>query len=86
MQRRCRHHGRCYALADEAVRGIDRRVAMIEQSVFGQSYTNRPLADRVSRLEKKMIPSQHHWGNNGLPPESIISGQSSMSRTLSRIL
>jgi hypothetical protein len=49
------------------VQGIDQRVATMEQSVFGQSYTNRPLADRVSRLEKKMVPYEHNLGSNDLP-------------------
>jgi hypothetical protein len=50
-----------------SVQGIDQRVALMEQSVFGQSYSNRPLADRVSRLEKKMIPYEHNLGSNDLP-------------------
>ena len=49
------------------VQGIDQRVSTMEQSVFGQSYSNRPLADRVSRLEKKMIPYEHNLGSNDLP-------------------
>jgi hypothetical protein len=49
------------------VQGIDQRVATMEQSVFGQSYSNRPLADRVSRLEKKMVPYEHNLGSNDLP-------------------
>ena len=49
------------------VTATDQRVAIMEQSVFGHSYANRPLAERVLRLEKKMIPYEHDLGNQDLP-------------------
>jgi hypothetical protein len=47
--------------------GTAPRTTIMETAVFGHSYPNRPLEERVHRLEKKMIPYDHNEANKNLP-------------------
>ncbi len=41
------------------VKGIEQRTSTLEKFVFGHEHFGKPLAERVARLEKKLVPYEH---------------------------
>ncbi len=46
--------------------GIEDRTNAMEKFVFGREHSDRPLEERVARLEKKLAPWEHHEGSQDL--------------------
>ncbi len=42
------------------VTGTDQRLSAMEEFVYGHNYVNRPLQDRLARLEKRLVPYEHN--------------------------
>jgi hypothetical protein len=42
------------------VKSIEQRTSILEKFVFGHEHFGKPLAERVARLEKKLVPYEHH--------------------------
>ena len=41
------------------VKGVEQRTSTLEKFVFGHEHFGKPLAERVARLEKKLVPYEH---------------------------
>jgi len=54
-----------FAAGSLPVNGIEDRTDAMEKFVFGR-HSERPLEERVARLEKKLAPWEHHEGNQDL--------------------
>ena len=53
--------------ADAApVETIEARTAALEKFIFGCTQGSRPMKQRVQRLEKKLVPYEHHEANEDL--------------------
>jgi len=46
--------------------GVESRTAVMERFVFGSEHANLPIAERVQHLEKKLVPYEHHAGDQDL--------------------
>ncbi|HEY9712243.1 MAG TPA: hypothetical protein V6C72_02160, partial [Chroococcales cyanobacterium] len=46
--------------------GAENRTAVMERFVFGKDSSTVPLLSRVQRLEKKLVPYEHHDGDSDL--------------------
>lgn len=42
------------------VKSIEQRTSSLEKFVFGHEHYGKPLGERVARLEKKLVPYEHH--------------------------
>ncbi|HEY9684520.1 MAG TPA: hypothetical protein V6C86_23260 [Oculatellaceae cyanobacterium] len=42
------------------VKSIEQRTSSLEKFVFGREHYGKPLGERVARLEKKLVPYEHH--------------------------
>jgi hypothetical protein len=42
------------------INGVDQRTSTLEKFVFGHEHVGKPLAERVERLEKKLVPYEHN--------------------------
>lgn len=74
--------GNPFAPGSEQVTGVAQRTAAMESIVFGRTYDNRPLEERVERLDKKLIPYEHDVSKKPLPTRvdelwSILSAANS---------
>jgi hypothetical protein len=47
----------------EPVVGTGPRISALEKFVFGREYTKSPTEERLQRLEKKLVPYEHHAAN-----------------------
>jgi hypothetical protein len=49
-----------FAPGSPDVKSIEQRTSSLEKFVFGHEHFGKPLAERVARLEKKLVPYEHH--------------------------
>ena len=42
-----------------AIKGAEQRCSTLEKFVFGHEHIGKPLAERVAKLEKKLVPYEH---------------------------
>lgn len=56
-----------FAPGAEPVTGAESRIAVMERFVFGVERNDRPPQERVQRLEKKLVPYEHHETDPDLP-------------------
>ena len=54
-------------VSNQMASGSAQRTTVMEQAVFGRSYPNRPLEERLARLEKKIVPYEHNLSAKNLP-------------------
>lgn len=47
-------------------KGTENKTAVMERFVFGSEHANLPIAERVQHLEKKLVPYEHHKGDEDL--------------------
>jgi hypothetical protein len=73
-----------FAPGNQVASGSAQRTTIMESAVFGRSFPNRPLEERVQRLEKKLIPYEHNLAKNNLPTRvdhlwSILSAANNLN-------
>ncbi len=47
-------------------KGMENKTAVMERFVFGSEKASLPIAERVQHLEKKLVPYEHHKGDEDL--------------------
>ncbi|HEY9717494.1 MAG TPA: hypothetical protein V6C69_08495 [Trichormus sp.] len=47
-------------------KGLENKTSVMERFVFGSEHGNQPIAERVQHLEKKLVPYEHHKGDDDL--------------------
>jgi hypothetical protein len=60
-------HTNPFAPGNQLASGAAQRTTIMENSVFGRSFPDRPLNERVQRLEKRMVPYEHNLDKKSLP-------------------
>jgi len=55
-----------FALDAAPVEGLEARTAALENFVFGSVQKKLPMKQRVERLEKKLVPYEHHKADEDL--------------------
>jgi hypothetical protein len=73
-----------FAPGNQMASGTAQRTTIMEQAVFGHSYPNRPLDERIARLEKKIVPYEHNLSAKNLPSRvdnlwSILSAANNLN-------
>ncbi|PWT94268.1 MAG: hypothetical protein C5B53_13525 [Candidatus Melainabacteria bacterium] len=73
-----------FAPGNQMASGSAQRTTIMETSVFGRAFPNRPLEERVQRLEKKLVPYEHNLAKNNLPTRvdhlwSILSAANNLN-------
>ncbi len=53
-----------FAEGTNAVVGVGPRLSAMEKFIFGREFTNRPVEERLEKLEKKLVPYEHHTAND----------------------
>jgi hypothetical protein len=49
-----------FAPGSAKINGVEQRTATLEKFVFGHEHFGKPIAERVEKLEKKLVPYEHN--------------------------
>lgn len=77
-------HTNPFAPGNQVASGANQRTTIMENAVFGRSFPDRPLNERVQRLEKRMVPYEHNLDKKSLPSRvdqlwSILSAANNLN-------